>query len=454
MSTPSATTSPAITGNQTRDVLRLAFPATMEQLLWTLMQMVVLMAVGHLGPEALTIVGISNTLLWFFSSGFAALGAGATALVARAIGADDKSEGNATARQALMVAIVVSLAVFALVYSQAEGLLRLMGLTGEVVPLGVPYLRYASISLIFSSISFAAAAILRGAGDTRTPLKINTVGAVVNVVLVNVLVCGRFGFPALGLDGAGIAYASYAGTSAVLFVAALLSGKYAIGLDARPPYSPDRQLIVRIVRVGLPAAGEQLLLSGGILMFSRIVASLGTTAFAAHQITSNITGMSWMPAFGFSLATTALVGQSLGRQDPDLAEEYARTSRRLVLYITTSMAVMFFAFGGYIARLYTTDLEVIGLAALCMRVGAVSLPAGGSYSVLAGGLRGAGDTRWPLYITFVAVWTIRLTTAYFMAIILGWGLTGIWMGIVLDQFVRTGLIEYRFRTGHWKTIKV
>jgi putative MATE family efflux protein len=276
----------------------------------------------------------------------------------------------------------------------------------------------------------------------------------VNVILVNLLVYGRFGLPALGLEGAGIAYASYMVVGAVLFLFVLFSGRFAVQLELRAPLRLDWQMIHRIVHVGLPAAGEQLLLSGGILMFSRIVTALGTIAFAAHQITTNVTGLAWMPAFGFSLATTALVGQALGKGDPQLAEEYARTARRLVLYLTLTLGAVFFFFGAPIARLYTSDPEAIALAALCMKVGAISLPPGGAYSVLAGGLRGAGDTRWPLYITFVAVWAIRLTLAYLLAVVLGWGLAGIWTGVVCDQVVRTLLIDYRFRTGHWKTISV
>ena len=438
-------------------VLGLAGPAVGEQLLFTLVQMAALAMVGHLGAGAIAAVGVSNSINWFFSSGFYAFGVGATTLVAHFTGAGDDNGAGVAARQAVTVSFLLSFIVAAFGFVVAPSLLRFMGAENDVLVPATAYLRLLFGASIFANLNMCFSAALRGAGDTRTPMMISLAGSLVNVGIIWLLVYGRFGLPEMDVAGAGLAavVAGLVTTTAYLFV--LTSGRFAIHLTLPPAghrLQLNREMVRRLLVIGIPSALEQLLMSGGMNAFARLIISLGTTAYAAHQVSMNITSFSFTTGFGFAMAASTLVGQSLGAGRPDLADAYALTSRRIGMIVMSSLAVIFFFFGGFLVRIYTTDPAIIAMGAMILRLAAFAQPAVGTYSILAGALRGAGDTRYPLYITFIGMWTMRVGAAYLMVMVFDLGLVGVWLAVNLDQWVRTLLVLRRFATGRWKEIKV
>jgi len=181
---------------------------------------------------------------------------------------------------------------------------------------------------------------------------------------------------------------------------------------------------------------------------------LGTVAFATHQIAMNIQGLSFTPGNAFSMAATTLVGQLLGAGKPDIAEESARQTRLLGMIVSGISAFTIFFFGKYIAMLYTNDSTIIEQSRICLRIIAIIQPAQSTQFILAGALRGAGDTRFPLYSTIIGIWGMRVALAYLFVTVFGWGLTGAWLAIALDQIARAIVIYSRFSSGKWKHIGV
>lgn len=436
-------------------VLGLAGPAVGEQLLFTAVQIAALAMVSHLGAQAIAAVGVSNSINWFFSSGFSAFGVGTTALVAHFVGAGDQRGAELAARQGVTVSFLLSFAVAALGFITAPAILSFMGAEDNVLAPAVVYLRLLFVASVFANLNLCFSAAMRGAGDTRTPMKIAFAGALVNVGIIWLLVYGRFGLPELDVAGAGLAILVAGVVTSSVYLFTLTSGRFALRL--RWPgrrLSLDAAMVRRLLVIGVPSALEQLLMSGGMNAFARLIISLGTAAYAAHQVATNITSVSFTTGFGFSLAASTLVGQSLGAKRPDLAEAYALMARRLGLLVMCGLSVCFFFFGSSLMRIYTTDAAIIAMGVLILRLAAFAQPAIGSYSILAGALRGAGDTRYPLYITFVGMWTLRVGAAYLMVLAFGLGLTGVWLAVNLDQWVRMFLVLRRIGTGKWKEIKV
>ena len=435
------------------EVIQLSGPAIGEQLLWTAVQMTALIIVGRLGPEAIAAVGVSNQLNWLFTSGFFALGSGTTTLVARFIGSGDRALASEATRQAIVVALLVAVLVVAVAFVFTPQVLWFMGAAPEVSPLASQYLRLSLIASLFLSINTCYAAALRGSGDTKTPFKVGLAGALFNIGVMWLLVYGRFGFPKMGVAGAGlgliISYALVFCVYSVLFARDVLG----IRLTMRG-YRLDMGLVRRLLSVGLPAALEQLLMSGGMTVFARLVMSLGTIAYASHQVSMNITSLSYMTGMGFAMAATTLVGRSLGEDRPDRAEAYGKMTQRIGVITMSILAVGFFTLGPYLVRFYTNEAEIIRSGAMVLKIAAFAQPAIASYSILAGALRGAGDTRYPLYITFAGIWTIRIGAAYLLVNSFGMGLAGVWVAVNLDQWVRTALVILRFRSGRWKMAKV
>jgi Na+-driven multidrug efflux pump len=207
----------------------------------------------------------------------------------------------------------------------------------------------------------------------------------------------------------------------------------------------------------VPTGLEQAQFNIAFMLYTRIVASMGTTAVAAHGVTLAIQGLAFNAGFGISVATSALVGQGLGARRPDLSERATYLAARYALAVTTLVAVVLAVFGRQITSAFVAGEgadEVVDLGGKLMLIFALAMPGLGINLAFGGALRGAGDTRWVLAIVAFCNWVVRLVPAYLLAIVAGLGVPGAWVGAVLDLNSRALLLWLRFRRGHWKHIRV
>ncbi|HLO03711.1 MAG TPA: MATE family efflux transporter [Symbiobacteriaceae bacterium] len=437
-----------------RSILRLALPMVAEQLLTTLVGIVNMMLVSRLGREATAAVGLSGTPFNLSIALFLGLGIGTTALIARAAGAGKESEVEAVTRQSFWMGLVAALLVSTLYWATAPQIMHVMGADAAVTPLGVTYLRWSALGFLPMQWSQVMYGALRGRGDTLTPLKIGLVVNILNGLLSYALIWGRFGLPALGLKGGPIGEASAFAVGALLVALFLFRSEGSVRLRWHTLFQVDLGLIGRILKVGLPTAGERVLGSLGMISFTRMIASLGTVAIAAHQITMNAESIAYMPAQALAAAGTALVGMRLGAKEPDGATQVAKETV-LLTALTMALTASFFVVGGgpYI-RLYTGDLLMGALAVQMLRIAALSeIPMGITFA-LSGTLRGAGDTMPMMLVTAAGVWVVRLSVAALLIFGLKWGLAGAWTAMIFDWLFRMGFAAWRFRLGKWRTIKV
>ena len=196
-----------------------------------------------------------------------------------------------------------------------------------------------------------------------------------------------------------------------------------------------------IVTIGIPSMIEQFAMRTGVIVYARTVASLGTIVYATHQIAMNIQAMSFMTGQAFAVSATSLMGQSLGKKRPDMAQSYSNHTRRLGMAVSLFLAAAFFFFGRQIVSLYTNDLSVIEQGTRILKLVALIQPFQSSQFILAGALRGAGDTRATMVITFVTVLLVRPGLALLLINVFHWGLDGAWIALVTDQlYVRFGFV--------------
>ncbi len=436
-------------------VWALAAPTLVEMVLVSLTGMADMIQVGRLGAAAITSVGLTNQPMMLLQSFFQALNVGTTALVARFIGQNKPDDASRTLQQTFVVTILLGVLVSCFAGLASARILMFMGAEPEVISQGTPYFQVVGYGFIFNAIAMAIASALRGAGDTRTPMTVNLWANLVNIVFNHILIWGTFGFPKWGVFGAGVATTLSRAVAAVWFVIVAMKGDKSLRLDFKEKYRPDSEILSRIFKVGFPAALEQLVLRSGQVAFAKVVSSLGTVMFAAHQVAMNILSLSFMPGQAFATSSTTLVGQYLGAERPDDAERCANTTRDMGLWVGLSMAAVFVLFGKYIARLYSpTDMDVVLVSALVLKIYAFAQPAQSIQFVLSGGLRGAGDTRYPLYTTAAGMWIGRVFLGWLFVNVFGLGLPGAWLGMGIDQFIRGGLIWLRFQSGKWKHAKV
>ncbi len=433
----------------------LAGPALAENFFATMTQMLSMIMVGRVGPVAVAAVGLTNQPFMLALALSFALNVGTTAVIARSIGAKEYDTADEAAKQSFLVNGVLAVIFSILGYAYAEPLLLFMGAGADVLPSGLVYFRIISLTFGFSSLSMGISAMLRGAGDTRTPMRVNMIANVVVVLLGYPLIYGLFGFEGLGVVGAAIASGAARFVGMALGLWALMGENVPVHIRFSTGCRPHWGLLARVTRIGIPTAMEQFVMRTGQIAFVRVVASLGTEVFAAHQIALNVLSLSFMPGMAFAAAATTLVGQNLGARRPEEAVAVGWEVRRLGMWLAWIVGGVFIVLGPSIMRLYTTDPTVIAQGAVALRIIGFIQPPQISQFILAGALRGAGDTRWPLYATIAGMWGSRVALSYLFVAVLGWGLVGAWASMALDQLARSQVIAYRYRDSEkWVGLRV
>ena len=279
----------------------------------------------------------------------------------------------------------------------------------------------------------------------------------VNIIVAYLLINGPGPFPRLDVLGSGAGFTGAAIIGAALVLLVLASGTRIIHWRPWEAFQFDPVEARRVLNVGLPAGAEQIQFNVAFMIYTRIIASLGTAALAAHGVTLAIQSLTFNVGFALSVATTALVGQSLGAGRPDLAERWTYVTMRYSLVFMMGLGVIMMVFGGNITGLFVGGEnagEVIHIGGRLLFIFAFAMPGLAVSLSLGGGLRGAGDTRAVLVISAAATWIVRLVPAYLLAITAGLGVPGAWAAAIADINMRALLIWIRFRRGRWKRMKV
>ena len=440
--------------NLNRNIIRLALPVALENVLHMAVFIVDLIMVGRLGTVPVAAVGLAGALGFIIAMIFTALNVGTTALVARDFGAKQKDEARKVAGQSLLITLVFGITVSPFIFYFADNILVLMSAEENVVSLGSQYLKIVLSFFIFRLIILTGSSIFRGAGDTKTPMLITLVMNCVNILFNWLLIFGIWIFPRMEVAGAAWATSIAYTIGASLIFYRLFSRKSILTISFKHIVDINISIIKRVLRISLPATIDASLTQMGYLFFIKIVTMLGTVSLAAHQIAIRIEALSFMPGFALGVATTTIVGQSLGANKPDLARLSMRKNCQIALALMGFFAFIFLVFAKPMASIFHPEQDVLALSAYCVMIAALEQPALAIYIVYAGGLRGAGDTFSPMIVTIVGTLCIHLPVAYIFGIVLEWGLAGIWFGAALDWIVRAIAVYILFRKGRWRTIKI
>lgn len=437
-----------------RQLMRLVWPTLVENILQTTLGVANLMMVGRLGADPLAGVALANQVLMLLIVFFSGLAVGTTALVAHATGARDRTRADKTLAQSFLLGLIVAMAISLLGIVLAEPILRFLGASPAVARAGGLYLQINAAATPFLMVMLVGNGALRGAGDTRTPMTITAAINALNLALSYVLIFGAFGLPGQGVLGAAWALTAARLLGATLVLGILASQAAMVRLRWQWLWPPDGPALAQILTVGGPAALESAFIQIGMLAFSAIGLALGTAAYAAQSILLNISSLSFLPGFAFSVAATTMVGQSLGARRPDQATASAWEALRAGLLWMGGMGLLFLLAPTVFLRLYTSDPTIIAAGTPAMRLLGLGQPLVGTASILAGALRGAGDTRTPMVLGALCIWAIRVPVAYLCGLYLGWGLVGLWIGWLADFLVRGSLFFSRFQAGDWRKIRL
>lgn len=443
-----------------RDVIKLAMPVVAEQAFLMIMGVINAIMAGHLGKEVVSAIGMVDSINNIFISFFSALAVGGTVVVAHYSGQRNYKSANEAARHTLFSSALLSIVITIVIFIFRHSLVGLLFGSAEqdvmnnsLMYLGITLLTYPMIAL-----TSVACGVLRGAGDTKTPMKITIMMNFLNIVLSYVLIYGfRIGnshfqleIPGLGLRGAayGIAAARTIGAGLVILV--LFRGSKIIKLTIDRTFRPDFEILKSIFGIGLPASIESMLFNGGKLITQIFIVSMGTASIAANYIAGSVFGLINIPGVALSIAATTLIGQHMGRGEK---EEARATSMYLVkaasLCLLVACAVIF-PLSRLLASAYTGNAEVVEISAFLIRTSLISMPLLWSVAfILPAALKGAGDARYTLVVSVISMWTFRITLGYVIGIPLKQGVAGVWYGMYVDWIVRGVLFYIRLKRGKW-----
>ena len=430
-------------------VWELAWPTIVSNLLFSASGFIDIKIVGSLGASAVAAITTGTRIFFTAQAVLMAILAGTTALVARAWGAGHRDEAAQIAELSLWLCLVVSALLTLGGTLGADALAGLFRLEPQTVALAATFTRWLSVFYMAFAAVMALSTALRAAGDVVTPLWIGALGNVVSVFFTYSLVHGTFGLPALGVTGAAIGNGTGFVTGALLLTALWRSGRLVMGTRGARAFRWE--LIQRLVRIGYPAAFEQVAWQGGFVAFLWVIALYGTAPYAAYGIGVNLLSFSFVVGFGFSVAASTVVGQRLGARDPEGATRGGWRAMRLAIGVMLVFGACITAAARPLATFLIDDREVVRLTVAFIYVlGSVQALMAIEFS-LAGALRGAGDTRFPFVTVLVGLFGVRFTLAALFA----WrGLRVEWVfaALIADYLVKATMFTLRFRSRRWVSV--
>ncbi len=441
------------TGSLTRAVWLLAIPMVLEMVMESTFAIVDVYFVAQLGQDAVAAVGLTEamlTIVYALGIGFAVA---ATALVARRIGEKNKDGAVRAATSALALGAAFGIGIGVPCAFYAEELLKLMEASPRVIDAGASYTRWILGFNVVVMLIHLGNGVLRGAGDAVLAMKTLALANGINIVLDPCLIRGWGPFPQLGLEGAAIATVIGRSVGVGYQLWALRRGVGRLELRG-PAFRIEPPILLELLRLSAGTVGQFLIATSSWVVLMRIVAPFGEAALAGYTIAIRIVVFAFMPAWGLSNAAATLVGQNLGAGQPDRAERSVWLTGLYTMGFLALVTIVFLSLAPQLVGIFTTDPEVsrIGIDALRTLSYGYVFYAWGMATVQ--GFNGAGDTRTPTWIHFVAFWMVEIPLAWTLAGPLELGPSGVFWSVCLSESLLALIAIAMFRRGSWKHARV
>ena len=410
--------------------------------------------VSTVDEAAVAAVGLTIQPRMIFQVVLAAIATAVTAVVARRRGQEDREGANRVLSAMLPIVVGIAAAFFAVSWFFASPILSFIGANEDTLSDAVSYYRITMFGLIFLGVSLTLNGAQRGAGKTRiamvTTMTANLVNCLFNALLIN----GLWFFPKLGVTGAAIATVLGHFTAMVISLASVRRKNGYLFLRFSDLFRINRRVVAPVFYVMSGALFEQLFLRIGFFTFAKLVAGLGTLDFATHQICMTILNLSFTVGDGLAIASSALVGQSLGMKRPDRALVFGKVAQRIGLGFEAVLCALVAVFRHGIVGWFTDDPGVLGKGANIMLMISVILLFQIQQVLFGGTLRGAGDTRFMAIISLLTIGTMRPVMTFLLMRFTSLGLYGAWIAVLSDQIVRAIFACIRFYRGKWTKIEL
>lgn len=437
------------TGSINRALVLLAIPMILEMTMESLFALVDAYFVGGLGKAAIATVGLTESVLSLIYAVAIGISMAATAVVARRIGEKDPEGASRAAMQAMYLSLTFSVIVSLAGIIFSKEILRLMGADEAMIANGYGYTKIAMGSNLVIVLLFLINGIFRGAGEASIAMRSLWLANLLNIVLCPLLI---YTFK-LGLEGAAIATLIGRGTGVCYQLYHLFSGKKLIVIAWRH-VRPDWDTIVKMAGIASGGTLQFLIGSASWIFLIRIISQFGEDALAGYTFALRVIVFAILPAWGLANAAATLVGQNLGAGESERAERSVWKAAYMNMIFLGGISILFMVFAPRILRIFTHDAAVLAYGIEGLRLISIGYVFYAFGMVMAQSFNGAGDTKTPTFINLFGFWALQIPLAYFLAIVLKWGPTGVFWAIVIAESCIATAAVVIFRKGKWKKIKV
>ncbi|NCB93047.1 MAG: MATE family efflux transporter [Clostridia bacterium] len=443
---------------QIKMVIHLSIPAILAEISSVIMQYIDAAMVGSLGAKASASIGLVSSSTWLIGGLCISAATGFSVQVAQLIGAKREHEARDVLKQALLVLVIFGCVLAAVGVGISGSLPKWLGGDTDIHRSATQYFMIYSCALPAIQLRQLSGSMLQCSGDMKTPSILNSVMCGLDVIFNSVLIfptrqlhIGGFQFAlpgaGLGVTGAAIGTALSEMVIAAIMLWFVCSRSEKLRVIKSGKWSWNSKCVRTAVKISLPMAFEHTILCGAQVILTRIVAPLGTIAVAANSLAVTAESVCYMPGFGVSAAATTLVGQRIGADEKNLARSYARISVVMGVGIMTLMGAAMYLLAPLAFDMLTSDPEVRALGVKVLRIEMFAEPFYGMSIVIAGALRGAGDTLVPSIMNLVSMWGIRIVAASLLAPIMG--LTGVWVAMCVELCIRGIMFLIRLLQEKW-----
>lgn len=440
-------------------ICALAWPSILEQALQTTVQYVSSAMVGRLGAEASAAVGLTTTVNWLINSPSFAMGIGVLSYIALCVGAKEFEKAKIAAIQSIIITILLGISMGVATLSISPFLPKWLGAAPEIQRDASLYFGIICVPMLFRVAIIVFGAVLRSTGDMKTPMKVNLIMNITNIILNFLLIYDNQTISIGGLKitifGAGLGIAGSAIAAAIAYV---ISGLLMfLALYKNKLVSPkgrkiklDTEVMKRCVKVGFPVTIERVVTCLGQVVFSSLVTRLGTLAFAAHSIALTAEQAFYIPGYGMQASASTLAGNALGERDEKKLQRTSVTIIGIAVAVMTVTGAILFTFPNAMMSIFTKDPVVIKSGSSVLRIVAVSEPMFGALIILEGIFNGVGDTKTPVFISILSMWGVRILSTFLCISKFNLGLNAVWICMVADNVFRFTFLFIRFLSGAWK----
>lgn len=441
------------TGSIFKSLVSLAWPIIMANILHTMYQLIDTFWLGRLGANAVASVSLSFPILFLVLSLGGGLTLAGTVIVAQHKGANNQKKVNYSSSQTVMVIFLTSILLAFVGYFSASPLMRFVGAGPEVFQDSVDYFQVSSWGFIFLFMFFVFQSLMRGIGEVFMPMYIVLATVLLNLVLDPLFIFGYGPIEGHGVAGAAVASIITQGLSAAAGLWILFRGSYGIKIHFSQ-MKPDFKWIKKLFKLGVPSSLDQSSRAAGMTLMVMLVTGFGSEVVAAYGVGARILSLVIVPALGFAMATTSLVGQNFGAGKIVRTEKVANLSALIAIVGLTSVGLIFFFFAEAIIAFFVPgDEQVIRDGALFIKIMAPSFGLLGVQQVLNGAFNGVGMTTVSMLISIFSLWIVRFPLAWMLSEKTSLTYEGIWWAFPASNLLAAIVAFTYFKSGTWKKRK-